>query len=153
MWSPSADGAERAVVPLTEPSIEDRNTQALGKWIDALSVAESGNRGWIIHQDQDGRDYYGCLQFREKTFMHFATKFRLVQPNEPAKVMNAIFDCALQKRVATRMIRENPENWKHWRKSTARIGLPPGAKAAVAEGELSRSSAPEIRERRKLVTP
>jgi hypothetical protein len=25
------------------------------------------------------------------------------------------------------MIRQNPDNWKHWRNTSGRIGLPPGA--------------------------
>jgi len=126
MWSPSADAADRVPVSL---SAEDRSRQALGKWIDALAFAESGNRDWIVHQDRDGRNYYGCLQFREETFRYFATKFHLVQADEPEEFMSFIYDCALQKRLASRMIRDNPEHWKHCRKTVARIGLPPGAKA------------------------
>ena len=42
--------------------------------------------------------------------------------------MDLIFDCAFQKRLAALMIRDNPENWKHWRTTVQRrIGLPPGA--------------------------
>jgi hypothetical protein len=44
--------------------------------------------------------------------------------------MNLIYDCAFQKRLALRMLRESPENWKHWKKTARRIGLPPGASAA-----------------------
>jgi hypothetical protein len=138
MWSPSAGGAGCADTSSSvEPSMEER---ALGEWIEALAVAESGNRGWIVHQESDGRNYYGCLQFSEKTFRHFAKKYRLVQANEPEVFMNFIYDCSLQKRLAARMIRENPENWKHWRKSVERIGLPPGAKDPVAEPRESRRS-------------
>ena len=102
----------------------------LRKWIDALAVAESGNRSWIVHQDRDGRYYYGCLQFRERTFRHFVRKFNLAPNAEPDAVMNLIYDCAFQKRLALRMLRENPENWKHWKETVKRIGLPPGAIAA-----------------------
>jgi hypothetical protein len=126
MWSPAADGAERAAASLPA---EDRSRQALARWIDALAFAESGNRSWIIHQDRDGRNYYGCLQFREETFRYFATKFHLVETDEPEEFMTFIYDCRLQKRLASRMIRDNPANWKHWRKTVERIGLPPGAKA------------------------
>jgi hypothetical protein len=102
----------------------------LAQWIDALAVAESGNREWIAHQDRDGGYNYGCLQFRERTFRHFVTKFNLVPNAEQDEVMNLIYDCAFQKRLALRMLRENPENWKHWKKTVRRIGLPPGASAA-----------------------
>jgi hypothetical protein len=112
--------------------ISDSNSaQTLSKWIDALAAAESGGRAWIVHRDRDGRDYYGCLQFRERTFRFFVRKFNIAPNVEPDAVMNLIYDCALQKRVASRMIRENPENWKHWRKTVERIGLPPGAAGAV----------------------
>jgi len=106
---------------------EARDEATLLKWIDALAVAESGNRSWIVHQDRDGRYYYGCLQFRESTFRYFVEKFEFAPDKEPAEVMDLIYDCAFQKRLAARMIRQNPGNWKHWRNTAARIGLPPGA--------------------------
>ncbi len=97
----------------------------LEKWIDALAVAESGNRQWIVHQDRDGGYNYGCLQFRERTFRFYVEKFKLAPSASPAEVMDLIYDCAFQKRLAARMIRENPDNWRHWRKTVGRIGLPP----------------------------
>jgi hypothetical protein len=111
----------------------------LDRCLEALAVAESGNRGWIVHQDRDGRYYYGCLQFRESTFRYFVEKFKLAPNAEPAEVMNLMFDSAFEKRVAARMIRQDPGNWKHWRKTTGRIGLPPGATGSVdaAAADLS----------------
>jgi len=109
---------------------EQRDEATLRKWVDALAVAESGNRAWIMHQDRDGRYYYGCLQFRESTFRYFVAKFQFAPNREPAEVMNLIYDCAFQKRLAARMIRQNPDNWKHWRNTAGRIGLPPGAARA-----------------------
>lgn len=103
--------------------------RTLAQWIDALADAESGNREWIAHQDRDGGYNYGCLQFRERTFRHFVRKFNLAPNAESDSVMNLIYDCAFQKRLAQRMIRENPENWKHWKKTVRRIGLPPGTGA------------------------
>lgn len=134
MWSPSVDGADHAPSSTDHAARAEAESQAgaLGKWIDTLAVAESGNRNWIVHEEEDGRRYYGCLQFREQTFRYFAMKFRLVQPAKSGDVMNLIYDCAFQKRLATRMIRENPGNWKHWRKTVEKIGLPPGAKDPVA---------------------
>ncbi|HXJ43283.1 MAG TPA: hypothetical protein VNH18_28640 [Bryobacteraceae bacterium] len=106
----------------TEPSL------ALAQWIDALAIAESGNRDWIAHQDRDGGYNYGCLQFRERTFLHFVKKFKL--DADPDEVMNLIYDCAFQKRLALDMLRDNPDNWKHWKKTARRIGLPPRVSAA-----------------------
>ncbi len=104
--------------------------EVLKKWIDALALAESGSRERIAHQDRDGRYNYGCLQFRERTFRFFVKKYNLAANAEPDKVMNLIYDCAFQKRLALRMIQEDPENWKHWRRTARRIGLPPGAGGA-----------------------
>ena len=117
----SAPGAQRSAA---DPG------QTLAQWIDALAVAESGNREWIGHQDRDGGYNYGCLQFRERTFRHFVTKFNLAPNAERDEVMNLIYDCAFQKGLALRMLRESPENWKHWKRTARRIGLPPGASAA-----------------------
>jgi len=139
MWSPAMDGADRpaattdgAATVEVEPVARPASVHALRSWIDALAVAESGNRNRIVHQDDDGRLYYGCLQFRESTFRYFAKKFRMDQTAQPGDVMSLIYDCSFQKRLATRMIHDNPGNWKHWRKTVERIGLPPGAKASVA---------------------
>jgi hypothetical protein len=99
----------------------------LEKWLDALSFAESGNRARIVHQDLDGRYYYGCLQFRVKTFRFFVDKFGLTPSPAGSDVMDLIYDCGFQKRLAVRMIIDSPENWKHWRNTVQRIGLPPGA--------------------------
>src|SRR5579864_9515299 len=138
MWSPSVEGADRApssadhaATVEAEPSATVVSGRTLRQWVNALAVAESGNRSWIVHEEEGGGRYYGCLQFSEKTLRYYAKKFHLVQTTEPDDVMNEIYDCAFQKRLAMRMIRENPDNWKHWRKTVERIGLPPGAKAPV----------------------
>ena len=144
MWSPSVEGADRApsstdhaATVAAEPSATVVSGRTLRQWVDALAIAESGNRSWIVHEEEDGRRYYGCLQFCEKTFRYYAKKFHLVQTTEPDDVMNQIYNCAIQKRLAMRMIRENPDNWKHWRKTVERIGLPPGAKAPVDASVVS----------------
>jgi hypothetical protein len=134
----AASGTDLATGPTAEPGSGAGGEPAmLRKWIDALAVAESGNRPWIVHQDRDGGSNYGCLQFRERTFRVFVKKFNLAPNAQPDEVMNLIYDCGFQKRLAARMIRKNCENWKHWRKTVERIGLPPGATCAsgpVASG-------------------
>lgn len=119
-----------------------RQQQTLEKWLEALSFAESGNRAQIVHQDLDGRYYYGCLQFRVKTFRFFVDKFGLAPNPEGSDVMELIYDCAFQKRLAVRMILDNPENWKHWRKTVRRIGLPPGATSTSDLARTARSDHP-----------
>jgi hypothetical protein len=98
------------------PTLED--------WLDALAVAESGNRQWLVHRDRDGRLYYGCLQFRERTFRAYARKFHLLPSR--SETMNAIYDCSFQKRLAALMLRDDPRNWRHWKGTVVnRVGLPP----------------------------
>jgi hypothetical protein len=113
---------------LAQPASGRDAEPVLEKWIDTLARAESGNRQWIVHQDHDGGYNFGCLQFRERTFRFYVEKFKLAPTAGPAEVMDLIYDCAFQKRLALRMIRENPDNWKHWKKTVGRIGLPPGSR-------------------------
>jgi len=108
-----------------EPASHAVRHQTLEQWIERLAVAESRNRPRSVHQDRDGKYNYGCLQFREKTFRSYVEKFDLAPDARPEEVMDLIYDCAFQKRLAARMIRDNPENWRHWRKTVRRIGLPP----------------------------
>ncbi len=115
------------------------NIPTLEEWLDALSFAESGNRARIVHQDVDGRNYYGCLQFRLKTFRFFVDKFSLAPNLVGSGVADLIYDCAFQKRLAARMILDNPASWRHWRKTVQRIGLPPPATVAADAARSARS--------------
>jgi hypothetical protein len=95
-------------------------------WLDALAVAESANRQWLVHRDRDGQLYYGCLQFHERTFRSYVRKFHLLPNGSRAETMSRIYDCAFQKRLAALMIRDDPANWKHWKRTVERrVGLPP----------------------------
>src|SRR5690242_3305878 len=113
----AAAGDDHEAATSAAPRSAAGPAQTLVEWIDALAVAESGNRDWIAHQDRDGGYNYGCLQFRERTFRHYVKKFNLAPDAQPDDVMNLIYDCAFQKRLALRMLRETPENWKHWKKT------------------------------------
>ncbi|HKW96114.1 MAG TPA: hypothetical protein VJN43_00200 [Bryobacteraceae bacterium] len=139
-----AEGTKR------DPSAK-RTERALRKWLDALSFAESGNRSWIVHRDRDGRDYYGCLQFRLTTFQYYVDKFDLAPDAEEDEVIDLIYDCAFQKRLATRMLRDNPDNWKHWRGTVKRIGLPPGSSGALDRAAAAPPHNLEV-DNRKAVT-
>lgn len=119
-------------VPPAAPRISSAAT--LKKWIDALSIAESGNRPWLVHRDRNGELYYGCLQFHEKTFRTYIRRFRLLPHTSSSEVMDHIYDCALQKRLAALMIRKDPNNWKHWKYTVEeRIGMPPVPPPAPAD--------------------
>ena len=99
---------------------------ALEAWLDALAVAESGNRGRLVHRDRDGQLYYGCLQFQARTFRVYARKFHLLPNGTRSEMMERIYDCAFQKRLAALMIRDDPQNWRHWKTTVEkRVGLPP----------------------------
>ena len=100
--------------------------RTLELWIDRLALAESGNRARLVHRDRDGQLYYGCLQFHAKTFRVYVRRFHLLPTSSRAEMMNRIYDCAFQKRLAVLMIRDDPENWKHWRRTVEkRVGMPP----------------------------
>lgn len=109
---------------------------ALETWLDALAMAESGNRARLVHRDRDGQLYYGCLQFHEKTFVAYVKRFHLLPQSNRAATMRRIYDCAFQKRLAALMIRDDPDNWKHWRGTVEkRIGLPPAQPASATHTE------------------
>jgi len=149
VWCPSsrldandcaASGAEHSTPVAVEQSADARPQRSLNQWIDALEFAESGNREWIVHRDRDGRDYYGCLQFRDTTFRYYVAKYDLAPNTNAIEVMSLLYDCAFQRRLAARMLRADAENWKHWKGTTKRIGLPPleaAAPRAIARDQSS----------------
>jgi len=105
----------------------------LDQWLDALASAESGNRAWVVVRDEDGGYNYGCLQFREKTFRAYVRRYNLAPGLNQDEVMGLAYNCSFQKQLAARMIRENPNNWKHWKKSVLeKVGLPPLMKGTAA---------------------
>ena len=135
-----ASDADSAARISTATHQRPSSNKTLEEWLDALSFAESGNRARIIHQDLDGRNYYGCLQFRLKTFRFFVDKFGLAPNLTATDVTNLIYDCAFQKRLAAFMILDNPASWKHWRKTVQRIGLPPSVTDAAAAARSARAA-------------
>jgi hypothetical protein len=118
----AASGADHATGPAAEPVSGEQ--AMLRKWIDALAVAESGNRPWIVHQDRDGGSNYGCLQFRERTFRVFVKKFNLAPNAEPDEVMNLIYDCGFQKRLAR----------TNWVAAGSRLRIGPGGSGSGRSG-------------------
>src|SRR5690349_25086174 len=120
--APSLSPVAASQTSLSEPQPDN----ALDSWLDALALAESGNRQWLVHRDRDGQLYYGCLQFHERTFRAYVRKFHLLPAASPSETMNRIYDCAFQKRLAALMIRDDPKSWRYWRRTVEkRVGLPP----------------------------
>lgn len=152
VWCPSsqldandcaASGEEHATAAPVEQGADARPQQrSLEQWLDALSFAESGNREWIVHRDRDGRDYFGCLQFRDTTFRYYVAKFDLAPNTNAIEVMSLLYDCAFQKRLAARMLRADADNWKHWKGTAQKIGLPP-VKAAAPRAMARDRSGPD----------
>ena len=119
-----ASGATQSDAP--PPAFDKPSSDPLEKWLNSLAFAESGNRQHLVHRDRDGQLYYGCLQFQAHTFRAYVRKLRLLPFSTSAQVMSRIYDCAFQKRLAAAMIRDDPNNWKHWRTTVEkRVGLPP----------------------------
>lgn len=117
-------------------SAEEAPPDTLEIWLDKLAFAESGNRARLVHRDRDGQLYYGCLQFHAKTFRTYARRFHLLRQNSRAEMMKRIYDCDFQKHLAALMIRNDPDNWKHWRRTVEKVvGMPPA--------EVDRTSATE----------
>src|SRR5579859_946952 len=122
---PAASALPPAADFLSSPS-EAPPATTLEIWLDALAVAESGNRQWLVHRDRDGQLYYGCLQFHAKTFRAYVRKFHLLPNGSRSETMSLIYDCAFQKRLAALMIRHDPQSWRHWRRTVEKgVGLPP----------------------------
>ena len=89
----------------------------LDNWIEDLVQAESNGREDIIILDVNNRYSRGCLQFQDATFEHYTKRYG---------IEGDIMDCGFQKRLARLMIKENPDNWKHWWNSVRhKVGLPP----------------------------
>lgn len=94
-------------------------------WIDKLAFCESGNRSDIVILDTNGRYSYGCLQFQEATFRQYVARYNMLPHATHDEVMNLIFNCDFQKKLAHKMLEENYKNWRHWYNcSTKKIGLP-----------------------------
>lgn len=97
----------------------------LGVWIDKLIDLESEGKTNLKILDLNGLHSFGCLQFQMGTFREFGLKYKFFSEDDDLNKL--IFDCKLQKEIAQRMIRDNPENWKKWYTSVVvrGLGFPP----------------------------
>lgn len=100
-------------------SKEEMYNQQLSHWVDKLAVKENCGKGII---DVNGEWSRGKLCFQKRTFDNYSKEFD-------------VYD---QKELAIAMIKDDYNNWKHWRCSTIKdtercpkntwespIGLPP----------------------------
>jgi len=93
----------------------------LSKWIDKLSIVESGGRPGIKILDSNNKYSYGCMQFQMDTFRSYVRKYDLLPEAEDLELENWIYDCEFQKYLAHRMISEDPRNINHWKNSLPKI--------------------------------
>jgi len=96
----------------------------LKKWIQKLKMAESEGRNDIKILDNNGQYSYGCLQFQEPTFRGYGAAYGLID-KDLENIEDAIFDCQLQEKLVLRMLLDDYDNWKHWKVTVRKIGMPP----------------------------
>ncbi len=111
------------VIAFLTTGAEKRNT--LDSWLKKLVFLESEGKGNIKVLDSNGLHSFGCLQFQMSTFREFGLKYNLL--SEDDELEKIIYNCALQKEIAKKMIQENAGNWRKWYTSviTRGLGLPP----------------------------
>jgi hypothetical protein len=96
----------------------------LKKWIQKLEWAESQGHEDVKVLDNNGQYSYGCLQFQEPTFRSYGAAYGLVD-RDLENVEDAIYDCQLQEKITLRMLLDDYDNWKHWKVTVRRVGMPP----------------------------
>ena len=119
----------RGVAPpqdvIANSRMEEFEEFSLRQWIDRLVFVESRHRWLVKKLDRNGKYSYGCLQFQEATFIQQMRLHNLLATSDAALIMGRIYDCELQKKLTGAMIKADYNNWRHWRTSIQRIGLPP----------------------------
>ena len=112
-------------------------SNAFTQWLNRLEEAESNDSGnaHLKILDHNHKYSYGCLQFQAATFLAYGKRYDLI-PDDLTSVEPLIYNCILQKRLATDMIEGNYRNWRQWYHSVKdEIGLPPQPEVAVAENQ------------------
>jgi len=113
-------------VPIQQPSSEvNMERNALDKWMTLLAEAESGNDATLKIVDTNRRYSYGCLQFQFRTFRQYAREYALFEEFDDRGLRREIYNCGSQRKLATMMIEDDYDNWRHWRNTVKKIGLPP----------------------------
>ncbi len=110
----------------------------LSLYIEELIVRESQGDARKKILDANGEFSYGCLQFQKPTFLQTGKRYGFI-PQDMTKVEPTIYDCALQKKLATKLLKDHPSYWVLWENSARKIrrelGLsPPGARVPLGGG-------------------
>jgi len=122
-----ADPQEKNVTPIKE-EVSQETFDDLDVYIENLIRYECpGCPDNFRIVDSNGHYSYSCLQFQEKTFVWKAKEYGILPEAEEQEIINLIYDCETQKRVARAMFENEPDAWKHWYTSTITkgLGLPP----------------------------
>ena len=116
---------------------EAPKNNAFAQWLNRLEKIESRDSGDAHFKIMDNNNEYsyGCLQFQAATFLQYGKQYNLI-PQELTDVEPLIYDCSLQKELATAMIEGNYKNWQNWRHSVREVvGLPPRPQETLAESQ------------------
>lgn len=73
--------------------------------------------------DSNGKYSYGCLQFQESTFIAKVKDYNLLPSAEDGEIINLIYACDFQKRLAKLMFQNEKDTYKHWYTSVEIRGL------------------------------
>lgn len=113
------------------PSKSVAKKSALDLWLKKLAYLESEGRDNLKVLDLNGLHSFGCLQFQMDTFREFGLRYGLI--SEDDNLEKVIYDCALQKKIAKEMLRENYGYWRKWYTSVVvkGLGLPPVDKELI----------------------
>jgi hypothetical protein len=96
---------------------------ALIEWLDELEKYENCPPEGIL--DRNSKKSYGALCFQMETFKHYFKKYYPEAKDlEEQEWFNLITDNELQKELAYKMLKDNPNNWRNWYWSIEIRGLP-----------------------------
>lgn len=108
-------GSRTASAPLLTAS--EQSDQRIRLWVYNLAELESDDREDIVILDSNGKYSYSCLMFQMGTWTAQGEKYNVTTTEEN------IMDCKLQKQLAFLMIKDNPNNWRHWYNTVTKLGL------------------------------
>ena len=107
-----------------EPEVKvEAKIDTLSPLIDKLAMCESGGDPEALNPEDGGSRSSGVLQFKDSTFLHYAKRYEMFPYAEDAEIINFLTDPDQQKKMATLMLKENPENWRHWVNCSLKTGL------------------------------
>ena len=91
---------------------------SLSEWLEKLEQCESGKNPLAVGDNGRAR---GVFQFHFPTFSAFMIKYALA---EESMLPSLYTDTWVQRQLTERIIREEPEGWRHWTNCSLKIGIP-----------------------------